>query len=53
MKMQSSFLFRKLRNLFCAFAGHVFPEQFYIFLEPYMSKFASTPVLTADEKIGK
>lgn len=35
------------------YRGVIFPEQFYIFLRNYMSKFAMLPVLTADEKISR
>ena len=31
----------------------IFPEQFYSFLNKYMSNFAIPPVLTADEKISR
>ncbi|KAK2556549.1 Phosphoinositide 3-kinase regulatory subunit 4 [Acropora cervicornis] len=35
------------------YRGIIFPEQFYAFLNKYMSNFAMPPVLTADEKISR
>ncbi|XP_044166788.1 LOW QUALITY PROTEIN: phosphoinositide 3-kinase regulatory subunit 4-like [Acropora millepora] len=35
------------------YRGIIFPEQFYSFLNKYMSNFAMPPVLTADEKISR
>ncbi|KAK3748325.1 hypothetical protein QZH41_018306 [Actinostola sp. cb2023] len=38
-----------LRN----YGGSVFPEQFHKFLEAYMTRFATLPVLTSDEKVSR
>lgn len=46
------FLFETVRYFFIIL-GSIFPEEFYSFLRSYFSSFATTPVLTADEKIAK